>query len=70
MSPMTPSQRLATVLLGTPLKDWVKERRRDGQSWRAISEELHEATEGQVAVSFETLRTWFPDGANGGTEAA
>jgi hypothetical protein len=32
--------------------------------------ELWAATDHEVVVSFETLRSWFPDDANGDGEAA
>lgn len=68
----TPTYRLAEILLGEPLDEWVRSRRRNGASWRLIAMELWQRTNQEVIVSFETLRSWFPDDdANGGdTEAA
>lgn len=55
----TPRQRLADVLLGRPLEEWVAERRAAKQSWRAVARELEEATGGAVAVTEVTLRAWM-----------
>jgi hypothetical protein len=54
----TPSQRLAAVLLGQPVHEWIAGRRSAGRSWREIVEDLSEATGGQVVVVHETLRSW------------
>lgn len=54
----TPNQRLATVLLGKNVRDFIAERRAEGRSWRLIARDLHSATDGQVDVTSETLRTW------------
>ena len=54
----TPTQRLAGVLLGKPVHDWINERRRAGRSWRLIARDLCEATNGQIDVTHEALRRW------------
>lgn len=58
---LTPTQRLATVLLGEDLSQWVAERRDPAalHSWRLISDQLRKATNGQVDVTGETLRIWY-----------
>lgn len=55
--------RLADHLLGEEqgLEHFVRSRRDAGRSWRLIARDLHEATDGEVDVTFETLRSWFPD---------
>lgn len=60
---LTPTQRLATVLLGEDLGQWVAERRDPDalHSWRLISQQLAKATDGQVDVTGETLRSWYGD---------
>lgn len=71
----TPSLRLATVLLGEPVGDWVIRRRRAGASWPAIAEALGLATNGQVALSAQYLRVTYmaaagaSDGQPNGTAA-
>lgn len=65
MTPATPTYRLAEVLLGEPLDQWVKRQRKAGASWRLIAMELWRATDHEIVVSFETLRSWFPDDENG-----
>ena len=56
---MTPTQRLAGILLGEPVNQWISLRRSNGVSWRAIAKELDAATDGQVDVTYETLRGWM-----------
>lgn len=56
---MTPTQRLAGILLGEPVNQWISLRRSNGVSWRAIAKELDAATDGQVDVTYETLRGWL-----------
>lgn len=59
---LTPTQRLATLLLGSDLGQWVSERRNPPdirRSWRVISNELRRATDGQIDVTGETLRGWY-----------
>lgn len=60
---LTPLQRLATVLLNHQLEQWVAERREPNfrRSWRVIANELRRATDGQVSVTGEALRSWYPD---------
>lgn len=58
----TPRQRLASLLLGEDLGDWVAERRRDPElrlSWRMIARQLRDATNGEIDVTGETLRLWY-----------
>lgn len=57
----TTAHRLADQLLGErgPLSSFVTLRRAQGRSWRLIARDLH--TETQIDVTFETLRSWFPD---------
>lgn len=59
----TPSHRLADVLLGDdgPLETFVRSRRADGIAWRLIARDVYEATDKQVDLTYETLRSWFPD---------
>lgn len=62
MAPVpTPTQRLADLLLGRPLREYVDEKRAAGLSWRRISQALAADTEGSVDVTHETLRSWMVD---------
>jgi hypothetical protein len=63
MTDQTPTQQLATVLLGRPLAEYVAEKRsaRPRWSWALISEQLATDTDRQVAVSHEALRSWYGD---------
>ncbi|MBP6729238.1 MAG: hypothetical protein KA129_06425 [Microthrixaceae bacterium] len=54
--PMTPTQQLAEIKLGTPIDEWVAARRTSGDSWRTIARDLY--TETGLVVSDETLRQW------------
>ena len=57
----TPSQRLAEVVLGTDLREYVNAKRkaRPRWPWALIAEQLDHDTGGQVAVSSQTLRYWY-----------
>jgi hypothetical protein len=70
MSQHTPTRRLLDHLIPGGLADFVQQRRESGSSWRRISLAIHD--EFAVDVTFETLRSWFPDanGDNGDEEAA
>lgn len=59
----THAQRLAGLLLGEPVVDWLlAERASVGDkkgTLRFLSRRLHEATDGQVDVTPETIRLWL-----------
>ncbi len=59
----TPTQRLATLLLGADVLDFIAERRSAGRAWRFIARDLHDATDGQIDVTYETLRLWHGETA-------
>jgi hypothetical protein len=58
---MTTSLRAAIQgLLGDePLEGFVRSRRDSGESWRAVSVALYDAT--GISVAHESLRAWYPD---------
>lgn len=58
----TTHHRLADLLLGDegPLETFVRSRR-PKRAWRLIARDLYEVTEKQVDLTYETLRSWFPD---------
>ncbi len=59
MSPTeTPTQRLATLLLGMPVNDWIAGQRELGRTWREVADRLDHATKHQVVVSHESVRQW------------
>lgn len=58
MAEPSPTQRLAGIILGEPVNDWITARRAEGMSWRLISRSLRERTGGQIDVTYETLRAW------------
>ena len=60
---MTPTQQVAELILGRPLAEYVAEKRsaRPRWPWRLIAEQLATDTDGQVTVTHEALRSWFPD---------
>ena len=59
----TPTQRLASVLLGTDVREFIAQKRNEGRTWRFIARDLYEATSGQVDVTYETLRQWHGEAA-------
>lgn len=59
----TTTQRLASLLLGQPVDQWVRDRREAGDSWRRIAMQLHEITDGQVSLTGEAIRLWVKDAA-------
>lgn len=50
--------RLASILLGQDVRQWLRAERAAGRSWRVISRNLYESTNRQVDVTYETLRSW------------
>lgn len=58
-----PLRRLADHLLDGELDEFVLSRRAEGRAWRLIERDLWIATEGQVDVTFETLRNWYGEEA-------
>lgn len=58
----THAQRLAELLLGQPVLDWLAAERSKGDkpaTLRVLSLRLREATDGQVDVTPETIRLWL-----------
>jgi hypothetical protein len=58
MSEATPTQQLATILLGQPVREWIVAKRAMGMPWRSIANHLNDETNGRVIVSHETVRSW------------
>lgn len=58
MAPTPPRQRLADLLLGRPVLDFIAERRADDASYRRIAADLRDATSGEIDVSDVTVRAW------------
>jgi hypothetical protein len=52
------NQRLASLLLGRDVMDWIAQRRDEGASWRKLAAELQDRTNGQVRVSDVALARW------------
>lgn len=67
----TPTAQLADLILGDdgPLETFVRSRRADGRAWRLIARDLYEATGQRIDVTYETLRSWYPDEAGDPAEA-
>ena len=53
-----PRQRLASLLLGRPVLDFIAEHRANGASFRTVAAELRDATSGEIDVSDVTVRAW------------
>lgn len=58
VTPTPPRQRLATLLLGRPVLDFIAEHRANGASYRAVAAHLRDATSGEIDVSDVTVRAW------------
>lgn len=58
-------KRLADLLLGGKLDEFVRSRRAEGRAWRLIARDLWEATDGALDVTHETLRSWYPEDRRG-----
>lgn len=57
-----PSPRRQLAELKHPnLAEYVRAKRAAGESWRRIERAVYRHTNGDVDVTFETLRAWFPD---------
>ena len=58
---LTPTQRLAALVLGRPLDEYVTEKRQATPrwSWELIAEQLAADSGGQVDISREALRRWY-----------
>jgi len=59
-TPRTDKQRLADLLLGQPVEEWIAARRPD-TSWEKIAAELTQATQGGIEVTDMTVRRWMTD---------
>jgi hypothetical protein len=59
----TPTAQLADLILGDagPLEDFVRSRRAEARAWRLIARDLYEVTGQRIDVTYETLRSWYPD---------
>lgn len=61
MDTLTPSQKLAGMLLGRPVKDYIRERRDLGRSWRLVARDLYDATNGQIDITYQAAKNWAAD---------
>ena len=61
--PVSPTQRIAAMLLGEPLRPWLERQRVLGLSAQAIAWELRQATDGEVVVSDQTILNWLAEDA-------
>jgi hypothetical protein len=55
----TPTQRLASTLLGRDVLDWLQEQQDKGLSLRQTADLLTERTNGQVKVTNVTILNWM-----------
>ncbi len=66
----TVTRRYADLLLQGQLETFVRERRAQDRAWRLISRDLWETTGGELDITYETLRSWFPDPEKGSDSTA
>lgn len=57
----TPNQRLAGMLLGEPVLDWLAPKVAAGASCRELARALRQATNGQIDITGEAIRRWLKD---------
>lgn len=69
-TPETPTEQLASVLIGEPVVVWTRQRLAAGKSWRAIARDLSTMTKGRVNVPHQTIIGWCArhDARNATTE--
>jgi len=61
MQELTPNQKLAGMILGRPVKDYIRDRRAAGRSWRLVARDLYEATNGQIDITYQAAKNWAAD---------
>lgn len=54
----TPVARVASLLLGRPVLDYIDDRREAGVTWQAIADELADLTNGEVVVTWQAIQGW------------
>jgi hypothetical protein len=59
MASTPPGQRLADLMLGRPVLDFIAERRADAVPYRRIATDLRDQTAGELDVSDVTVRAWW-----------
>lgn len=64
----SPTRRLLDHLISEGLDVFVADRRARGWSWRRVARDITDAT--GIDVSFETVRSWYPDVNGDAGEAA
>lgn len=61
MANPTPTQVLASLLIGQPIGDWITAKRAEGVTWRQMARDLREATDDQIDITGEALRLWHEE---------
>lgn len=54
----TPRMRLASLLLQRPVLDFIQEHRSGGKTWQQVALALRDATDGEIAVSWQAVQQW------------
>ena len=65
----TPKRRLADLLIEGGLETFVADRRAAKDSWRSIALDLYKVTAGELDITPESLRLWFPQYAKNDDES-
>jgi hypothetical protein len=45
-------------MIGEPIVQWINHRRALGATWKVITREIHQATNGQLDLTEKTVRDW------------
>ena len=59
----TPTQKLASIILGRDVREWITQRRTKGVPGGSYPATSHEATNRQVDVTHESVRSWVTEDA-------
>lgn len=63
-SSLTTQQRVIDLLLereGSTLRAWLAARRDEHQSYETIAKQLYVLTNGEVSISYQTVKRWLED---------
>ncbi len=54
-----PRQRLATLILGRDVLEFIADHRDAGKTWPEVRDLLQSATDGEIDVTYQALQQWM-----------